>query len=51
MQDAGGPAIGCLMGGLGITIALTSELCFKSLPKLATGEVVTFKGQLFLILN
>ncbi len=27
-----------------MTLALTSEICFKGLPKTATGEVVAFKG-------
>jgi hypothetical protein len=45
-QDAGGQGIGFLLGSLGVTVALTSETCFKGLPRAPTGEVITFKGQL-----
>jgi hypothetical protein len=43
-QDAGGQGIGFLLGSLGVTVALTSEACYKGLPKAPTGEVITFKG-------
>ncbi len=32
------------MGSCGVAFALTSDACFKGLPKTATGEVVNFKG-------
>lgn len=43
-RDAGGESIGFLLGGLGLQVALTSEACYKGLPKTQTGEVVQFKG-------
>ncbi|CAM1294712.1 DIP2 (predicted) [Pycnogonum litorale] len=43
-RDAGSQQIGFLLGSCGVSVALTSEACFKGLPKTTTGEVVTFKG-------
>ena len=43
-QDAGGQGVGFLLGSLGVTVAMTSEACYKGLPKAPTGEVITFKG-------
>lgn len=43
-QDAGGQGIGFLLGSLGISVALTSETCYKGLPKTQSGEVITFRG-------
>lgn len=43
-QDAGGQQIGFLLGSCGITLALTSEVCLKGLPKTQNGEIVQFKG-------
>ena len=44
LQDAGGQGVGFLLGSLGVRWALTSEACFKGLPKTGNGDVVTFKG-------
>jgi len=44
-QDASGQAIGFLLGSLGVSVALTSEACYKGLPKTPTGDVVTFRGK------
>ncbi len=43
-RDAGSQQIGFLLGSCGVTVALTSDACFKGLPKNANGEVITFKG-------
>ncbi|XP_029450845.1 disco-interacting protein 2 homolog B isoform X4 [Rhinatrema bivittatum] len=43
-RDAGGQQIGFLLGSCGITLALTSEVCLKGLPKTQNGEIVQFKG-------
>ena len=43
-RDAGSQQIGFLLGSCNVTLALTSESCFKGLPKASTGEVVAFKG-------
>lgn len=43
-RDAGSQQIGFLLGSCNVTYALTSEACFKGLPKTATGEIHTFKG-------
>lgn len=45
-QDAGGQGVGFLLGSLSVKVALTSEACYKGLPKLQNGEVVSFKGLL-----
>lgn len=36
--------IGFLLGSCGVSVALTSEACFKGIPKTSAGEVVSFKG-------
>ncbi|XP_035702936.1 disco-interacting protein 2 isoform X5 [Folsomia candida] len=44
-RDAGSQQIGFLLGSCNVSVALTSELCLKGLPKMAAnGEVVAFKG-------
>ncbi|XP_067123650.1 disco-interacting protein 2 isoform X2 [Centruroides vittatus] len=43
-RDAGSQQIGFLLGSCGVCYALTSEACYKGLPKTATGEIHTFKG-------
>ncbi len=43
-RDAGSQQIGFLLGSCNVSLALTSETCFKGLPKNVNGEVVTFKG-------
>ncbi|ELT90261.1 hypothetical protein CAPTEDRAFT_205040 [Capitella teleta] len=43
-RDAGGQGVGFLLGSLGVTVALTSEACYKGLPKTPNGEVITFRG-------
>nr|XP_050050187.1 disco-interacting protein 2-like isoform X4 [Dermacentor andersoni] len=43
-RDAGSQQIGFLLGSCGVSYALTSEVCYKGLPKTATGEIHTFKG-------
>ncbi|ESO03015.1 hypothetical protein HELRODRAFT_187099 [Helobdella robusta] len=43
-RDAGGQGIGFLLGSLGVTVAMTSEACYKGLPRNPNGEVITFKG-------
>lgn len=43
-QDAGGQGVGFLLGSLNVCWALTSENCYKGLPKTSNGEVITFKG-------
>uniref|UniRef100_A0A2C9JSP8 DMAP1-binding domain-containing protein n=1 Tax=Biomphalaria glabrata TaxID=6526 RepID=A0A2C9JSP8_BIOGL len=43
-NDAGGAGVGFLLGSLSVCWALTSENCYKGLPKTNNGEVVTFKG-------
>lgn len=43
-RDAGSQQIGFLLGSCGVSYALTSEACYKGLPKTATGEIHTFKG-------
>ena len=43
-QDAGGQGVGFLLGSLNVSVALTSEACYKGLPKTQAGEVITFKG-------
>ena len=44
VQDASGQAIGFLLGSLGVTVALTSDACYKGLPKTPAGDVITFRG-------
>ncbi|XP_014340229.1 disco-interacting protein 2 homolog B-A isoform X1 [Latimeria chalumnae] len=43
-KDAGGQQIGFLLGSCGVTLALTSEVCLKGLPKTQNGEIIQFKG-------
>ncbi|XP_019730595.1 disco-interacting protein 2 homolog C [Hippocampus comes] len=43
-KDAGSQQIGFLLGSCGITVALTSDLCHKGLPKSPTGDILHFKG-------
>ncbi|XP_076304246.1 disco-interacting protein 2 homolog C-like isoform X3 [Tachypleus tridentatus] len=43
-RDADSQQIGFLLGNCGINYALTSEACYKGLPKTATGEIHIFKG-------
>ena len=43
-RDAGSQQIGFLLGSCGVTVALTSDACYKGLPKNASGEVISFKG-------
>ncbi|XP_056389227.1 disco-interacting protein 2 homolog A isoform X6 [Hyla sarda] len=42
-KDAGSQQIGFLLS-CGVSLALTTDVCQKGLPKAQTGEVVTFKG-------
>lgn len=43
-RDAGCQHIGFLLGSCNVSYALTTETCFKGLPRTANGEVHTFKG-------
>ncbi|XP_071791517.1 disco-interacting protein 2 homolog C-like [Asterias amurensis] len=43
-KDAGSQQIGFLLGSCGITVALTSSVCLKELPKTQQGEIIRFKG-------
>lgn len=43
-RDSDSLQIGFLLGSCKVQYALTSEACFKGLPKTATGEIHTFKG-------
>ncbi|XP_073502846.1 disco-interacting protein 2 homolog A isoform X2 [Phyllobates terribilis] len=43
-KDAGSQQIGFLLGSCGVSLALTTDVCQKGLPKAQTGDVVTFKG-------
>uniref|UniRef100_A0AAR2L522 DMAP1-binding domain-containing protein n=1 Tax=Pygocentrus nattereri TaxID=42514 RepID=A0AAR2L522_PYGNA len=43
-KDAGSSQIGFLLGSCGVSLALTSEICLKGLPKTPTGEILQFKG-------
>uniref|UniRef100_A0A3Q1HY25 Disco interacting C n=1 Tax=Acanthochromis polyacanthus TaxID=80966 RepID=A0A3Q1HY25_9TELE len=43
-KDAGSQQIGFLLGSCGVTVALTSDVCHKGLPKSPTGEIPQFKG-------
>lgn len=45
LQYPGCQQIGFLLGSCGVSWALTSETCLKSLPKDDTGHVCTFKGK------
>jgi acyl-CoA synthetase (AMP-forming)/AMP-acid ligase II len=43
-RDAGSTQIGFLLGSCSVSYAITSEACFKGLPKTPTGEMPDFKG-------
>uniref|UniRef100_A0A8C6VW38 Disco interacting B n=1 Tax=Nothobranchius furzeri TaxID=105023 RepID=A0A8C6VW38_NOTFU len=43
-KDAGISQVGFLLGSCGVSLALTSEICLKGLPKTPTGEILQFKG-------
>ncbi|XP_023646418.1 disco-interacting protein 2 homolog B-A isoform X1 [Paramormyrops kingsleyae] len=43
-KDAGSQQIGFLLGSCGVSLALTSEVCLKGLPKTPNGEIMQFKG-------
>ncbi|XP_055359610.1 disco-interacting protein 2 homolog C isoform X2 [Betta splendens] len=43
-KDAGSQQIGFLLGSCSVTVALTSDVCHKGLPKSPTGEILQFKG-------
>ena len=45
LKDAGISQVGFLLGSCGVSLALTSEICLKGLPKTPTGEIMQFKGQ------
>uniref|UniRef100_A0A8C8M7B9 DMAP1-binding domain-containing protein n=1 Tax=Oncorhynchus tshawytscha TaxID=74940 RepID=A0A8C8M7B9_ONCTS len=42
--DAGSSQVGFLLGSCSVSLALTSEICLKGLPKMPTGEILQFKG-------
>ncbi|KAK3556801.1 hypothetical protein QTP70_020480 [Hemibagrus guttatus] len=46
-KDAGSSQVGFLLGSCSVSLALTSEICLKGLPKTPTGEILQFKGQIF----
>lgn len=46
VQDAGSQGIGFLLGSLGVSVAMTSEACYKGLPRTQAGDVITFRGLL-----
>ncbi|KAM9483275.1 disco-interacting protein 2 homolog B-A isoform 1-T1 [Clarias gariepinus] len=43
-KDAGSSQVGFLLGSCGVSLALTSEICLKGLPKTPAGEILQFKG-------
>lgn len=43
-RDSDSLQIGFLLGSCKVSYAITSEACFKGLPKTTSGEVCTFKG-------
>uniref|UniRef100_A0A673YHT3 Disco-interacting protein 2 homolog B-A-like n=1 Tax=Salmo trutta TaxID=8032 RepID=A0A673YHT3_SALTR len=43
-KDAGSSQVGFLLGSCSVSLALTSEICLKGLPKMPTGEILQFKG-------
>lgn len=43
-RDAGSTQIGFLLGSCSVSYAITSEACYKGLPKTPTGEMPDFKG-------
>ena len=46
VQDAGCQQVGFFLGSCGVQLALTSDTCFKALPRNANGELTSFKGTL-----
>ena len=45
LEDDDGNKFGLyILGSCNVNVALTSELCYKGLPKNSTGDVVSFKG-------
>lgn len=44
LQDAGSQGIGFLLGSLGVSVAMTSEACYKGLPRTQAGDVINFRG-------
>lgn len=46
LQDAGSQGVGFLLGSLGVSVAMTSEACYKGLPRTQSGDVITFRGSL-----
>lgn len=47
-QDAGIQQLGFLLGSCMVKVALTSESCLKGLPKSPNGDVIDFKGKLWI---
>ena len=46
LQDPGGAQIGFLLGSLGVTVALSSEMTTKTLPKEENKDhIVHFRGE------
>ncbi|XP_062843841.1 disco-interacting protein 2 homolog C isoform X10 [Trichomycterus rosablanca] len=43
-KDAGSQQIGFLLGSCGVAVALTSDACYKGLPKTLSGDIMPFKG-------
>lgn len=43
-RDAGSQNLGFLLGQVGASVILTSELCYKALPKNPNTEAIEFKG-------
>ncbi|XP_078740523.1 disco-interacting protein 2 homolog C-like isoform X6 [Lampetra fluviatilis] len=43
-KDAGSQQIGFLLGSCCVTVAMTSDACYKGLPKTPTGDISQFKG-------
>jgi hypothetical protein len=43
-RDAGSQNLGFLLGQVGASVVLTSELCYKALPKSPNTEMIEFKG-------
>ena len=44
LQDAGIQQLGFLLGSCGARVALTSDACYKGLPKTTANDVVDFRG-------
>lgn len=43
-RDAGSQNLGFLLGQVGASVVLTSELCYKAFPKNPNNEMIEFKG-------